>query len=175
MEGGSMDNVSEARLCGVHPYVARKVRELAAHLEDEGIVIRVVQAFRSYADQDKLYAQGRTAPGEIVTRCVPGNSWHNYGLAVDVAPFTRDGVHAYPVPDWNATHPAWHRIEEVGVSLGFVAGANFRTFPDNPHLQITGRFPVNPSCEVRHLFFEGGVAVVWEESGIKMPGGGVKA
>lgn len=44
----------------------------------------VTSGRRSMRDQEKLYAQGRTAPGPIVTNARPGQSAHNYGRAVDV-------------------------------------------------------------------------------------------
>ena len=53
---------SEARLLQVHPYLSRKVHELAVELEiNHGITIIVVQGLRTYNDQEKLYAKGRTA------------------------------------------------------------------------------------------------------------------
>lgn len=40
--------------------------------------------FRSFAEQDKLYAQGRTNKSKpIVTNARGGYSAHNYGLAID--------------------------------------------------------------------------------------------
>lgn len=184
-----MDSNSETRLAQINPAIAMMVRILAANLADASVAdeIRVVQGLRSWDQQAALYAEGRTAPGvpcvhdgvarpvgtcpvhhlgEIVTRSEPGNSWHNFGLAVDVAPFTNDGVHAFKVPDWNADHPNWKQMEAAARLAGFVCGADFRTFPDNPHLQLTGRFPVNPDDEVRQIFKDAGMQAVWEESGI---------
>lgn len=157
-----MDSISEARLREINPYVADKVKQLYERLMLEGIEIRVVQGLRTYGYQSQLYAQGRTAPGKIVTRCKPGWSWHNFGMAVDVAP--DDPAKPGYQPDWNDTHPTWKRIQEIAVSMGFVAGADFRTFPDKPHLQMTGKFPVNPTNEVRALFDAGGVVEVWKAS-----------
>ena len=52
-----------------------------------GIDLRVTDGFRTVAQQDKLYAQGRTTKGSIVTKARGGFSNHNFGLAVDVVPF----------------------------------------------------------------------------------------
>lgn len=38
---------------------------------------------RTFEEQARLYAQGRTAPGRIVTNARPGESAHNYGCASD--------------------------------------------------------------------------------------------
>jgi len=159
-----MDTVSELRLAQVYPGLADKVRAIAAQLEAEGIDIRVTQSLRTEAEQNALYAQGRTTAGQIVTNASWGTSWHNFGLAVDVAPLTPQGI------DWDIHHPVWGRIVDVGRSVGLTSGAEWRTFPDWPHLQITGRFPVTPNDEVRTIFGTSGLAGVWEaafnESGL---------
>jgi peptidoglycan L-alanyl-D-glutamate endopeptidase CwlK len=49
----------------------------------------VAQGHRTNAEQDALYAQGRTTPGRIVTHAKGGQSVHNRGTAVDV--FRVDG------------------------------------------------------------------------------------
>ena len=54
----------------------------------------VVEGLRTKARQIQLYAQGRTAPGKIVTWTL--NSKHIDGLAIDLAPINRDGS-----IDWN--------------------------------------------------------------------------
>ena len=150
--------ISNTRLGEVAPQLAEKIRQLAEMLEQEGIVIQVVQSLRPWHVQEELYAQGRTAPGEIVTNAQPGHSWHQFALAVDVAPF------ADAKPDWNIKHPVWGRIVSIGTSLGLVSGAEWRTFPDAPHLQLTGRFPVTPDDEVRYIFREAGLQGVWDEA-----------
>jgi peptidoglycan LD-endopeptidase CwlK len=151
-----MDEISEKRLSEVYPGLADKVRQMAAQLEAEGIDIRVTQSLRPWKEQEALYEQGRSQPGEIVTNARPGYSWHQFGLAVDVAPLTPQGV------DWNTSHPVWVRIVAVGESLGLFPGAEFRSFPDWPHFQLTGRFPVTPTDECRAIFAGGGLATVWQ-------------
>lgn len=159
-----MDTVSELRLSLVYPGLAQKVRDMAAQLEEEAIDIRVTQGLRTMEEQDALYAKGRTASGAIVTNAKAGTSWHNFGLAVDVAPLTPRGI------DWNTSDPVWSRIVGVGVFFGLVAGAEWRTFPDWPHFQLPGRFPASPSDEARTILATRGLAGVWEaafsESGL---------
>lgn len=53
------------------------------------VSVSVVSGLRSLADQKRLFAQGRTAPGPIVTNTVTG-SLHLAGRAVDVS-FRIDG------------------------------------------------------------------------------------
>ena len=45
----------------------------------------IVSTLRTFAEQDELYAQGRTKPGKRVTNAKGGQSLHNYGVAIDFA------------------------------------------------------------------------------------------
>lgn len=178
-----MDTISEARLGLVHPKLAEIIRQQILILAGENLEIRICQGVRSWPEQAAIYAKGRTSPGEPcnhhgfkfrpgscpehplgvkVTRCRPGYSWHQFGLAVDEVP--DDPTLAGFQCDWNLEHPAWQRMKAVGESLGLVHGSEFRTFPDWPHFQLTGRFGVNPDDEVRQLFRDGGMDAVWQEA-----------
>lgn len=169
-----MDANSEARLSHVFPLLAGKVRRMDAILraDSPAITIRVVQGLRTWAEQLTLWSKGRDAQGRIVdpkavvTHAKPGSSYHNFGLAIDVAPFDQDGQ-----PDWNASHPAWKRMIAVGESLGLYSGSHFEVIkagvvhpePDMPHFQLTGRFPSSPDDEVLYLFKDGGMEGLWDE------------
>lgn len=154
--------MSEARLALVIPALAEKIRKMAEILvlDSPPIIFRVTQGVRSWSEQRALYDQGRKLPGKIVTDAPPGHSYHNFALAVDVVPITDLG------PDWNPSHSQWQRLIDIGKSQGLVAGAQFRTFPDFPHFQLTGRFPASPDDEVRQIFLQAGTIAVWQESGL---------
>ena len=160
-----MDHISEVHLSLINPQLGRKIQQMAVMLEQEKISLIVTQALRSWQDQDRLYAQGRTAPGKIVTNAKGGESWHNYGLAVDICP-SLDLVHPRSGIDWNPEHEQWKRMVAVGESLGLFPGAHFRTFPDWPHFQLPGKFPDSPNDEVKHVFREAGMIGVWQEAGL---------
>lgn len=53
---------------------------------DAGHDVILTCTYRSPTEQDALYAQGRTAPGPIVTHARAGQSLHNIGLAIDFVP-----------------------------------------------------------------------------------------
>lgn len=168
-----MDAISEARLQEVMPELAAKIHQLYEMLMGEGLEIRVTQALRSWQQQQDLYAKGRNPAlahlgphGDIVdkslvvTNCPGGHSYHNFGMAVDCAPDDPTKV-GYQI-DWNAGHPQWKRMASVGQSLGLDSGAMWRSFPDAPHFQLTGRFPEGaPNDEARQLFKDGGMQAVW--------------
>lgn len=157
-----MDAVSETRLGEVIPALAEKIRKMAEILvlDSPPVIFRITQGLRSWSEQSKLYEQGRSQPGGIVTQAKAGHSWHNFGLAVDLVPFEQHLL------DWNVRHPVWGRLVNVGESIGLVAGADFRTFPDFPHFQLTGRLPASPDDEVRQIFLQAGIIGVWHESGL---------
>jgi hypothetical protein len=160
-----VDTLSEVRLEVVCPLFADKIRQVALMIAEEPI--RVTQGLRSWADQEKVWLQGRDAngiivnPKLIVTNAPPGHSWHEFGLAVDVAPFDAAGK-----PDWNLSHPVWKKIIAAGESLGLYSGDEFCSRKDDPHFQMTGRFPVSPTDEVRKIFANVGVYGVWVEAGL---------
>lgn len=118
----------------------RRVSELSSEIRLEaetfllsadlnGMHLRITQGHRSIEEQDKLYAQGRTSPGSIVTNARGGQSFHNYGLAFDVVEM-KNGQ-----PNWNAD---WNRIGQLGKGAGFEWGGDWQTFKDRPHFQKTG-------------------------------------
>lgn len=179
-----LDTISESRLAQLYPPFASMIRQVYTDLIGEQILTRVTQGLRSWNEQATIYAQGRTIPGPAckhdgvarpvgtcpdhpfgatVTNAAPGTSWHNFGLAVDLCPSTHGPGMPFD-PDWNESHPSWGRIVAVGQARGLVSGATFRTRPDEPHLQLTGRFPVSPTDEVRQLFKDGGVQAVWDSA-----------
>ena len=157
-----MDAVSEQRLALVCPALAAKIRQMADILLEQDIQLRVTQGLRSWNEQAKLYEQGRTTPGKIVTNAAPGHSWHNFGLACDCLPLGAVGV------DWNSSHPQWKLMEDIGSSLGLTVGAKFRTFPDAPHFQLEGKLSVSPDEETRQIFTQGGMLAVWEAAGFSI-------
>ena len=158
----SLDTVSQLRLAEVWPVLAARITQLAATLEAQGIDIRVVQGLRTVAQQDALYAQGRTTPGKVVTNCRGGYSWHNYGMAVDCVPGQDiPNAPAY-IPDWNPEHPSWLAMEAAARSLGLTCGADWRTFVDYPHFQLTGQYPDGaPDDEVRQIAKNQGLKALW--------------
>jgi peptidoglycan L-alanyl-D-glutamate endopeptidase CwlK len=156
-----MDHASEARLQNVVPLLAVKIRTMETMLADEGIEIMVTQGLRTIAEQDALYAQGRSVPGAKVTNCPGGHSYHNFGLAVDCCPSQFAPGKPF-TPDWHPEHPSWKRMEAVGKSLGLDSGAYWRTFHDAPHFQLTGRFPEGaPNQELQELLHSG-MQAVWD-------------
>jgi peptidoglycan L-alanyl-D-glutamate endopeptidase CwlK len=86
---------------------------------------------RTIAGQNKLYAQGRTAPGQIVTRAKGGQSPHNFRLAVDCAPMHPSGDDIW----WNAPEGYWEAYGAIAKEHGLTWGGSFTTIVDRPHIE----------------------------------------
>lgn len=128
----------------LHPDLQAKCHQFLDACSREGIDILVTCTYRSNEEQRLLYAQGRTAPGKIVTNALPGKSAHNHvnpngspcSMAFDVVPM----VHGKP--DWNTHDPQdlalWNRVGEIGKSFGLEWAGDWKTFKEFPHFQLPG-------------------------------------
>ncbi|MDE5525676.1 M15 family metallopeptidase [Elizabethkingia meningoseptica] len=138
-----MDKVTQQRIALLHPKVRPEVtkiiNECNARLTGRAQV-RIAQGLRTNQEQAALYAQGRTTPGKIVTNAKPGQSIHNYGLAVDIV-LIIDGKEASwdTKKDWDGDGIAdWYECVQVFKTNGWDWGGDWRTFKDLPHFEKRG-------------------------------------
>lgn len=115
----------------LHPEIRVLADPFLADCKAAGLDLIVTCTLRSLFEQAALYAQGRTSPGGIVTNAKPGQSAHNFGLAIDVVPVV-DGKLI-----WSADNPVWQEIGNFGQARGLqwlgVPGSPFR---EMPHFQL---------------------------------------
>lgn len=123
----------------LHPIVEEKSRELVEAAEEIGINIIITDGFRSFEEQDILYQQGRSTDGNIVTYAEGGESYHNYGLAIDFALQLDDGSVVWDIvrDDNDNGEPDWFEVADIGKELGFDWGGDWLRFKDYPHLEMT--------------------------------------
>lgn len=119
------------------PIVAAKARAHIAACKAEGIDLLVTCTYRDPAEQARLYAQGRTAPGKIVTNAKPGQSFHEYRVAYDFVPM-RDGKPVWTVTGENGK--LWQRAVELAEAQGLESLSRSTRFQEWPHLQYRGGF-----------------------------------
>lgn len=142
------DKVSEPRVALLHPKIRDEVKRLIEQAEagfPPNIAVRVVQGLRTIEEQNKLYAQGRTLPGKIVTNAKGGSSYHNYGVAIDFAILVdKDGNGNYDELSWDtkADHDKdgtadWMEVVRVFEEAGWEWGGRWSSLKDYPHLQKT--------------------------------------
>jgi peptidoglycan L-alanyl-D-glutamate endopeptidase CwlK len=115
----------------LHPVVRKAVVATYVQLQAEGIPFAIFEAYRFPQRQQSLYAQGRTAPGNIVTYAKPWSSYHQYGLAVDFVLFVNNEW------SWDSKTAQqkqwWKKLHKIGESENLMR-LDFET----PHLQIMG-------------------------------------
>lgn len=106
------------RLAGLHPEWKAYVRQLLAYYDAQGWepMIPPDGGYRSLADQARIIRANPAA-----TKAAPGQSPHNYGLAVDIT--SRKG--------WSS--PEAKAIHRAAASLGLTIGTW-----DLPHHQVPG-------------------------------------
>lgn len=93
----------------------------------------ITTTHRTVAEQQVLYAQGRTTPGPIVTQVdgVTNKSNHNYlpSRAIDFAIILPSGIITWADHEYEAAGPYF-------VSRGLVWGGNWISFKDRPHVEL---------------------------------------
>jgi len=125
---GSFDGRSESNIQTLLPAAQRKVREFMKAVAGINGTVKVICGTRTFAEQDKLYRQGRDLPGPEVTRARGGQSNHNFGVAWDVGVF--EGT------DYLDDSPLYAQVGSIGKGLGLEWGGDWTSFPDEPHFQI---------------------------------------
>ena len=114
-----------------HPRLQEAFQQLLAKCSARGLTVGLGECFRTVAEQDALYAQGRTEPGSIVTYA-KGSSYasqHQWGIAFDF--YRNDGKGAY-----NDSDHFFRRVGEVGKSLGLGWGGDWTSIVDKPHFYL---------------------------------------
>lgn len=119
----------------LHPSIQVLANKLIALAAQRGISIVICQGERTIEYQDKLYAKGRTAPGGIVTNTKGGQSWHNYGLAFDIAMVSSGPKPALGQPSWPPGKERWAELGALGQSLGLIWGGTFSKIADYGHFE----------------------------------------
>jgi peptidoglycan L-alanyl-D-glutamate endopeptidase CwlK len=127
-DGKTADPRSEGNIATLHPRVRPFARALIEKAAGQGITIKVISAMRTYAEQDALYAKGRTAPGPKVTNARGGFSNHNFGIAFDVGVFQGSS--------YLDESPKYKAVGALGTDLGLEWGGNWISIQDEPHFQL---------------------------------------
>lgn len=123
-----VDGRSEKTIATLLPELQPMARVLVQKASASGITIKIISGLRTYEEQDALYAQGRTAPGNVVTNARGGYSNHNFGIAFDVGVFEGNRY----LPD----SPKYKAVGVLGADLGLEWGGNWKTLVDQPHFQL---------------------------------------
>lgn len=133
-----IDKYTIERIRTLHPKAQKTFLEfiLVGQGKLSDVTIRITDYYRTVEEQNKLYAQGRTSSGDVVTWVKGGYSYHNYGLAIDIAFIDRDENVSYDTTYYNM-------LENVYSDYNLEWGGEWDKSPDKPHYQMT----FNYSCD----------------------------
>ncbi|HEY0159033.1 MAG TPA: M15 family metallopeptidase [Thermoanaerobaculia bacterium] len=142
---GTFHRRSEENIRTLHLRAQEAARMFLAAFRGAAFEVRIISGNRTYAQQNAIYAQGRTKPGKIVTNAKGGQSNHNFAIAWDVGIFV-NGKYLPESPFYKAAAPV-----ALAATTGVEWGGNW-TKPDRPHYQLATGMDV---AEVRALFEAG--------------------
>jgi hypothetical protein len=127
------------RLAGVHPTLVAKISLILTQMEAKGTPMFVVVGVRTAEQEHRLWEQGRTAPGVIVTNCDGYTVKSNHqphadglGYAVDCAFLTGE--------PFALTNP-WVAYGAAVEAQGLIWGGRFTSPVDLDHAEL----PVQPA------------------------------
>jgi peptidoglycan LD-endopeptidase CwlK len=131
------DGPTKQHLLTLHPKIRQDVVDAVLAVHALNVELRITYGLRTFAEQDALYAKGRTQPGAIVTNAKGGQSYHNYGLALDFCLRHKDGTVSWSMhEDLNKDGiDDWHNVVNMFKSKGFEWGGEWQSIKDNPHFQ----------------------------------------
>lgn len=111
--------MASRNISDLHPLMIPKYNDFMARCKTSGIDCFVTCTHRSNKEQAELYAQGRTKPGNKVTKAKPGQSAHNNedkgkpaALAFDIAIMINGKL------NWDAENPTWQLAIQHGKDAG---------------------------------------------------------
>jgi peptidoglycan LD-endopeptidase CwlK len=162
------DTISITRVTLLHPKVRDEVKALIEKAEDklgQYAAIRIVQGLRTFDEQQALYNQGRTTPGKVVTNSKAGQSYHNYGLAIDFAIlYDKDKNGTFEALSWDLLvdmdkdwQKDWMEVVDLFEAANYTWGGRFHSIQDNPHLEKTFGINWRTMLDMHnsHAFIEG--------------------
>lgn len=118
----------------LHPGLIPICNEFVRRCKDSGLNVLVTETFRTKSEQDEIYAQGRTKPGNIISNAPYPKSPHCWGVAFD---FCRN----VKGREYDDSDGFFAKCGAVGKSLGLTWGGDWKTFVDKPHLEWTKYMP----------------------------------
>ena len=98
--------------------------------QEKGVKVDVSVTYRTEAEQDYYYAQGRLVPGDVITLRNHKNNYHCWGLAFDIEPLTDE--------EYEIIYP-------IAKSLGLEWAGHRKEFPNKMHFE----YPIISLKELR--------------------------
>lgn len=126
-------------IADLHPRLQAKLSELQTLCSNNGITIKIGECLRTVAEQDALYAKGRTTTGSIVTNA-KGSSYssqHQWGIAADFyLHMDVDGDGLTSDDAFNNVTGLFDKVGSLAKSIGLGWGGDWKSPVDKPHLYL---------------------------------------
>jgi peptidoglycan L-alanyl-D-glutamate endopeptidase CwlK len=122
--------INSRKLEDLHPKVKLLCERFVASCSKQNIDVLITSTYRDGESQNALYAQGRTAPGKIVTKAKAGQSFHNWKCAFDFVPIVNGKA------QWNDT-ALFTKCGEIAEAVGLEWAGRWKTFKELAHCQYT--------------------------------------
>jgi peptidoglycan L-alanyl-D-glutamate endopeptidase CwlK len=122
--------INSRKLEDLHPKVKVLCERFISSCAKQNIDVLITSTYRDNESQNALYAQGRTAPGKIVTKAKAGQSFHNWRCAFDFVPVVNGKA------QWNDI-ATFTKCGEIAESLGLQWAGRWKTFKELAHCQYT--------------------------------------
>ncbi len=150
-----MDNLTLQRLDQLDPRLIAESKKIFAEIDlvlTGKAICRAAYTLRTFAEQNEIYAHGRTklfdSKGNrlgIVTKAKGGDSYHNYGLAIDIVLLIdKDGNGTYESASWDTVGDYdgdktsdWLEVVRIFEKYKWEWGGRWANFKDYPHFQKT--------------------------------------
>lgn len=143
--GGFPEVRSDVVMRGIdklHPELQVCVNKFLAECKKQGLNVLVTETLRTLEEQEALYAQGRTKPGNIVTNARGYQSPHAWGVAFD---FCRNEKGR----EYDNSDGFFEFVGEIaktifdGTEYDLFWGGDFKSFVDKPHIEMIKYLPNN--------------------------------
>lgn len=157
-----IDNITLRRIELLHPKLREETKKIYLNQIVPSLtgkaMCRFAYTLRTFTEQNALYSQGRTKLFDIngnrlgiVTKAKAGQSFHNYGLAIDIVLI--QGKHASwdTVKDFDGDGIAdWMEVIDIFRNNGWTWGGNFKGVKDTPHVEKTFGLTWQDCLEIRN-------------------------
>ncbi|WP_231102321.1 M15 family metallopeptidase [Streptobacillus moniliformis] len=140
--GYKFSNASYNKMENIHPKLVRLMEKVIANSPYD---FKITQGVRTAEYQNKLYQQGRTIKGNIVTNCdgYIKKSNHQpkadgYGYAIDIClyiPNEKDIKKLYDVSKLTAIANVFKKFA-IDRGLNISWGGDWKSFKDYPHFEL---------------------------------------
>ena len=120
----------------------------------QGLSYVGIAGHRTWAEQNELFAQGRTKPGNIVTKARGGQSNHNFGVAMDFGVFDARGYLDDSTPERKKIAEKLHfSVAKFAPEYNLEWGGSWEGMLDYPHFEVKTNLSMR---EKQTLYFEKG-------------------